>query len=121
MQRSHGNAFVQRALLPLVSRQTGERTGAAPSDATATTTQVPSESPGETAGTEAPTEMTSGGGAVRVTDAGTEIEGTTVDVTASMVRLDTPIATIPGVLQVDTLIANSVVGSSYTPGPGNVQ
>lgn len=43
----------------------------------------------------------------------TTINGTQIELAAPMVRA-------PGVLQVDTLIANNVVGSSYTPGAGNV-
>ena len=43
----------------------------------------------------------------------TTINGNQIELAAPMVRA-------PGVLHVDTLIANNVVGSSYTPGAGNI-
>lgn len=41
-------------------------------------------------------------------------------VNGSSINLNAAMVTAPGVLQVDTVIANSVVGSSYTPGAGNI-
>ncbi len=41
-------------------------------------------------------------------------------INGTQIQLAAPMVTAPGVLQVDTLIANNVVGSSYTPGAGNV-
>ena len=38
-----------------------------------------------------------------------------------MVTVDAGMTRVSGVLQADTLIANTVVGSAYTPGPGNIQ
>lgn len=43
-----------------------------------------------------------------------------VDINASMVTVNAGISKFSGVIQADTLIANSVVASSYTPGGGNV-
>lgn len=43
-----------------------------------------------------------------------------VNITASQISVDAGTATFSGVLQTDTLIANSVVASSYTPGAGNL-
>jgi hypothetical protein len=43
-----------------------------------------------------------------------------VQVAAATVTIDAGMAKFSGVLQCDTLIANSVVASSYTPGAGNV-
>ena len=44
----------------------------------------------------------------------------TVTVSAPMVRVEAGSAEVSGVLKCDTLIANSVVASSYTPGSGNI-
>jgi uncharacterized protein involved in type VI secretion and phage assembly len=41
-------------------------------------------------------------------------------ISAAMVKVDTGMAKFSGVVQCSTLIASSVVGSSYTPGAGNV-
>ena len=43
-----------------------------------------------------------------------------VEINASMVTVNAPMAKFSGVLQTDILIANSVVASSYTPGAGNI-
>ncbi len=44
----------------------------------------------------------------------------TVEVNASAVNLRAPVVTCDGLLQCQTLIANSVVSASYTPGAGNI-
>ena len=49
-----------------------------------------------------------------------KIEGATVEVTAASVQVDAGISKFSGVVQADTVIANSVVGTSYTPGAGNI-
>lgn len=41
-------------------------------------------------------------------------------INASTIHAATPMARFNGVVRCDTIIANSVVGSSYTPGSGNV-
>jgi hypothetical protein len=46
--------------------------------------------------------------------------GATVEVTASMVKVSAAMSQFSGVVQCDTLITNSVVSASYTPGAGNV-
>ena len=43
-----------------------------------------------------------------------------LDVTAAMVTVDAAMSTFSGVVKADTVITNSVVSSSYTPGAGNV-
>jgi len=48
------------------------------------------------------------------------ISGSVVEIDASMITGDGGIARFSGVVQCETLIANSVVASSYTPGAGNV-
>ena len=48
------------------------------------------------------------------------VNASTVEVTASSVTVNAGIATFSGVVKCDTLIANSVISQSYTPGAGNV-
>jgi uncharacterized protein involved in type VI secretion and phage assembly len=43
-----------------------------------------------------------------------------VEVDASMLSVNAGMSRFSGVVQCDTLIANSVVGASYTPGAGNI-
>jgi uncharacterized protein involved in type VI secretion and phage assembly len=58
---------------------------------------------------------------VSVDTSGTvSVQGTTVNVTASSVSVDAPFASFSGTVQVQTIIATSVVGTTYTPGAGNV-
>jgi uncharacterized protein involved in type VI secretion and phage assembly len=48
------------------------------------------------------------------------VSASRVSVSASSVQVDSGFSKFSGVVQCDTLIANSVVSSSYTPGAGNV-
>ncbi len=48
------------------------------------------------------------------------VSASTVEVSAGMVTVDAGMSKFSGIVQCDTLIANSVVASSYTPGAGNV-
>ncbi len=48
------------------------------------------------------------------------INATNVNVSASMVQVDAAMSRFSGVVQCDTIIATSVVGTSYTPGAGNI-
>jgi hypothetical protein len=60
------------------------------------------------------------GGETSVVSAGpVRVSAPTVTVSASVVRLDAGMVESPGVLKCDTLMANSVVAASYTPGAGN--
>jgi hypothetical protein len=43
-----------------------------------------------------------------------------LQISASMVTVDAGMTKFSGVVQADTLIANSVIASSYTPGAGNI-
>jgi uncharacterized protein (DUF2345 family) len=52
-------------------------------------------------------------GAVEIDASQIKLSGGQVEVAAGMARFD-------GVVQCDTLMANSVVASSYTPGAGNL-
>lgn len=48
------------------------------------------------------------------------INGSTLEINAGMVTVNAGMSKFSGVVQADTVIANSVVGASYTPGAGNV-
>ena len=43
-----------------------------------------------------------------------------IELAASMVTIDAGMAKFSGVVKADTLIANAVIASSYTPGTGNI-
>jgi len=59
--------------------------------------------------------------AVQVSNSGqVTVQGTTVKLNASMVDVQAGTSKFSGVVQADTLITNSVVSSSYTPGAGNI-
>jgi uncharacterized protein involved in type VI secretion and phage assembly len=49
-----------------------------------------------------------------------KVQASQVNVSAGMVQVDSSVATFSGIVQCQTLIATSVVSSSYTPGAGNV-
>jgi uncharacterized protein involved in type VI secretion and phage assembly len=48
------------------------------------------------------------------------INASTAEVNAGMLQVNAGIAKFSGVVQCDTLISNSVISSSYTPGSGNI-
>jgi uncharacterized protein involved in type VI secretion and phage assembly len=48
------------------------------------------------------------------------INATQVEVSAGMVTVNAGISTFNGVVQAQTVISNSVISSSYTPGAGNI-
>jgi hypothetical protein len=92
-------------------------------------TQAPSEAlqaPAETS--EAPTEaagqgsaISDGGSSVRADAGGVTIDGARLGITAGMVSMDAPLVTTSGIIRTQTIIAENVVGTTYTPGVGNVQ
>ena len=43
-----------------------------------------------------------------------------LDITAAMVTVDAAMSKFSGVVKADTVITNSVVSASYTPGAGNI-
>ena len=58
---------------------------------------------------------------VRVTAAaGVFVAASKVEVSAGMVTVNAGMSKFSGVVQCDTLISNSVVSASYSPGAGNV-
>jgi cytoskeletal protein RodZ len=77
------------------------------------------EAPAAEAG-QAPAAISGDGGTVTTDASGVTIDGARLSVNAAAVNVNSPMVTTSGVLRTDTLIADSVVGSSYTPGAGNV-
>jgi uncharacterized protein involved in type VI secretion and phage assembly len=58
---------------------------------------------------------------IRITAAAkVEISAATVEVSAGMVTVNAGMSRFSGVVQADTIITNSVVSASYTPGAGNI-
>ena len=49
-----------------------------------------------------------------------KLSASTAEITAGLVRVNAGMVHASGVVKCDTLIANSVVASSYTPGAGNI-
>ena len=49
-----------------------------------------------------------------------KVQATQVEISASMVTVNAAMSRFSGVVQADTVISNSVVSSSYTPGAGNI-
>ena len=48
------------------------------------------------------------------------VNASAVEVSTGMLTVNSGMVKFSGVVQVDTLIANSVIGASYTPGAGNI-
>ncbi len=48
------------------------------------------------------------------------INASTIEISAGMVTVNAGMSKFSGVVQADTVISNSVVGASYTPGAGNI-
>jgi phage baseplate assembly protein gpV len=49
-----------------------------------------------------------------------KVQATLVTVSAAQVKVDAPMSMFSGVVQAQTVITNSVVSASYTPGAGNI-
>jgi uncharacterized protein (DUF2345 family) len=61
------------------------------------------------------------GGKITVTSAGTLVlQAAMVQIDAGQVTMNAGMVQCSGVVQADTVIANSVIAASYTPGAGNV-
>jgi hypothetical protein len=101
MQRQFGNAFVQRMLAGKKAPEAIQR------QPTTTDTEPVAGAAGGSS------ELTGPGGVVSVGGGGLEM-------TAPMANVHAAIATFDGVVRANTLIADTVVGSSYTPGAGNI-
>jgi uncharacterized protein involved in type VI secretion and phage assembly len=61
----------------------------------------------------------SSSGVTVTASAAVTVAAATVKVSAGMVTVDAGMSRFSGVVQCDTIIANSVIGASYTPGTGN--
>jgi phage baseplate assembly protein gpV len=48
------------------------------------------------------------------------LDASNIELNAAMVKVNAGISQFSGVIQTDTAIANAVVGTSYTPGAGNI-
>jgi uncharacterized protein involved in type VI secretion and phage assembly len=58
---------------------------------------------------------------ISVQSSGTvSVQASQVKVSAGMVQVEAGMSKFSGVVQADTVIANAVVGTSYTPGAGNI-
>jgi uncharacterized protein involved in type VI secretion and phage assembly len=64
--------------------------------------------------------VTDGGAEVRVAGGRVDVDAAQVRIKAASVQIDSGMTVASGVVRCDTLITNSVVSSSYTPGAGNV-
>jgi hypothetical protein len=71
----------------------------------------------------------SNGNSIRMGTSGITVEaamkvtinaGASMEVTAGMVTVNAAMSKFSGVVQADTVISNSVVSASYTPGAGNI-
>lgn len=49
-----------------------------------------------------------------------KVQATMVSISAGMVKVDAGMSRFSGVVQADTVITNSVISASYTPGAGNI-
>jgi len=59
-------------------------------------------------------------GVTITTSASIELQTDSLTVSASSVTVNAATSQFSGVVQCDTLIADTVVGTSYTPGAGNI-
>ena len=48
------------------------------------------------------------------------VQATQVEITAAMLTVNAGMSRFNGVVQADTVITNSVISASYTPGAGNI-
>lgn len=70
----------------------------------------------------------SAGNSIRIDSGGVNIagasklvlQGAQIEITAAQLSVNTPMAQFNGVLQTNTMIATMVVGTTYTPGAGNL-
>lgn len=66
------------------------------------------------------TTILAGGGVTVRTGSKLTIEASQIEVTAALVQVNAAMSKFSGIVQCDTLITNSVVSASYTPGAGNI-
>ena len=97
LQRTHGNKFVQRML-----QRDPENTATADADTTASPSAVGQSTP-------------IGDGSVVLS-----AQGGVLNIQAASISGNAALTDFSGVVRADTVIADTVMGSSYTPGAGNV-
>ena len=49
-----------------------------------------------------------------------KVQASQVSISAGMVKVDAAISKFSGIVQADTIITNSIISASYTPGAGNI-
>jgi cytoskeletal protein RodZ len=81
-----------------------------------TETEAPTGEAGQ-----APTTISGDGSTVSADAGGVTIDGARLSVNAATVNINSAMVTTSGVLRTNTLMADNVVASAYTPGVGNVQ
>ena len=59
-------------------------------------------------------------GIVVIASAKVTINASTIEISSGMVTVNSGMSKFSGVVQCDTLISNSVISASYTPGAGNI-
>jgi len=115
LQRQSGNAVVQRVLAdkaPAVQRAGDD--GDLP-------LLDPTSSQSGAGGTSGAQALTSGPSQVKVNESEATIDAPMIVLRSGQIVLDAPLTSANGALDVDTLIADNVVGTNYTPGVGNQQ
>jgi len=61
------------------------------------------------------------GGNIQIRATGqVSIQCSAINLSASMITFDTPVTKFSGQLQADTVITNTVIANTYTPGVGNI-
>jgi len=100
LQRTYGNAFVQRHLASSVQR-----------------TDLNAEGGGDSTGEQ---ELGGAGSVVRAGAGAVDIDGPIVNINSGLTNVNSGMTNMSGVLRVETLVADSVVSSSYSPGAGNI-
>jgi hypothetical protein len=101
VQRTAGNAAVASLIAPAVQRVVNL-------DEMSTEVSAPPEAGAVDPATDAGGEAADAGGAADHT------------ITAGHIGLNAPMVEAPGIIRAQTVIADSIVASSYTPGAGNV-
>ena len=113
MQRTHGNQAVQRFVIPDVFGPAGGGGGGA--------TTPDSGGGGAAADTASPSSISGTGGSISVDGGGIAIESTgPLTISAPGINNSTAMNMNSGIVQGNTLMAENVVASNYTPGAGNL-
>ena len=101
--------------------ETGAPGPTAEAEAPTTETGAPTAEAPATESAQAPATISGDGSTVSADAGGVTIDGTRLNVNAAMVNINSAMVTTSGVLRANTLVADSVISSTYTPGVGNLQ